>query len=50
MVVYGMRSPKIGEFEISNTVCETCGKQETQDITVFGRYAHIFWIPVFGSH
>lgn len=42
-----MRASKIGRFDVSNTVCQQCGKQEIQDVTVFGRYLHVFWIPVF---
>jgi hypothetical protein len=47
MIISGMRSPKIGEFEITDTICETCGKQSINNITVLGRYVHVFWIPTF---
>ena len=47
MIISGIRSPKIGELEITDTICETCGKQSTNKITVFGRYVHVFWIPTF---
>lgn len=47
MVIYGMRASKIGRLEIPNTICEQCENQEIQDITVFGRYFHVFWIPMF---
>ncbi|MDA9262137.1 hypothetical protein N9P55_00035 [bacterium] len=47
MIISGIRSPKIGEIKIIDTICETCGKQTTNNITVFGRYVHVFWIPTF---
>ncbi len=45
--IFGIRATRIGSFDIKNSKCEFCETGDTQRITVFGRYTHIFWIPIF---
>ena len=47
MIIYGTRATGIGQLSIPNTECTHCHQQHTQQIAVFGRYAHVFWIPLF---
>lgn len=47
MIVFGGRASNIGNFDIPNSKCEYCEEGNTQRISVFGKYAHIFWIPTF---
>lgn len=47
MIVYGSRASNIGNFEISNIECSHCNQNAPQRVSVFGKYAHIFWIPLF---
>jgi len=47
MLIFGSRASNIGNFDIPNTHCGYCQKENTQQISVFGKYAHIFWIPIF---
>jgi len=47
MFIYGRRASKIGNFNIRNAPCTNCNQEIGQSITVFGKYAHIFWIPLF---
>ncbi len=47
MIIYGTRATGIGSFQISGTKCAHCGETSPQDVHVFGRYAHVFWIPLF---
>jgi hypothetical protein len=46
MIIYGMRaSLRKAEFITEN--CPNCGTSNSIQMTVFQRYAHIFWIPMF---
>ena len=46
-MIYGGRATKIGDIEISGTKCGHCENVGTQYVSVYGKYAHIFWIPIF---
>lgn len=46
-MIYGWRGAKIGSFDVPNTICGHCDNNEPQRVTVFGKYVHILWIPVF---
>ena len=45
-MIQGIRATKIGSFRVANCTCEHCREISHQRITVFGRYFHVFWIPV----
>lgn len=47
MIIFGTRATNIGNFDVPNSKCEYCQNDSTQRISVFGKYAHIFWIPIF---
>ena len=47
MVIYGTRATGIGSFQVEGTKCKHCETTAPQDVHVFGRYAHVFWIPLF---
>lgn len=47
MIIFGGRASNIGNFDIPNSKCSYCEEGNTQRISVFGKYAHIFWIPIF---
>lgn len=46
MIIFGSRGSKIADLTINGTTCSHCGQQDTQKVSVFGRYFHIFWIPI----
>ncbi|MBC8151603.1 MAG: zinc-ribbon domain-containing protein [Bacteroidetes bacterium] len=46
MVIYGMRSSHLESFD-ARTTCTSCGQRDKTVVSIFGRYAHIFWIPLF---
>ncbi len=46
MIIFGQRASKIGTFE-GNGSCDYCNNQGTQQFSVYGKYAHVFWIPTF---
>lgn len=47
MIIYGRKASKIAELNIQNSTCPHCENTGTQHISVFGKYAHIYWIPFF---
>ena len=47
MIIFGLRASNIGSLEVDGSTCSYCENAGTQNITQFGRYFHIFWIPVF---
>ncbi len=47
MIVYGSKSSKIKIGKIRNIICPHCATNSEMNYSVFGRYAHIYWIPLF---
>ena len=46
MIIFGTRSSQIAKLEVGDTTCNYCNQQGTQEVSVYGRYFHIFWIPI----
>lgn len=46
-MIYGIRKTQIGALNINAEPCKNCFYQGAQTVYVFGRYAHIIWIPIF---
>ncbi len=46
-MILGRRSTKIFEVYINNTECQYCGNMGVQQVSVFGKYFHAYWIPLF---
>lgn len=44
MIVYGTGAKRIDTFEIPDP-CPNCGAEGEQNMVLFQRYFHIFWIP-----
>lgn len=47
MIIFGGRASNIGNFNVPYSNCAYCEYGDTQRISVFGKYAHVFWIPIF---
>ncbi len=47
MIVFGTRGSLIKNIKTGNIACEHCGTKGPHMISIFGKYTHIFWIPVF---
>lgn len=47
MIINGIRSSKLGSLQVPNSKCDYCEQIGTQSISVFGKYFHVFWIPLF---
>ena len=46
MIIYGSRNKQLAK-EIIAEKCPHCGTQNSIDMHVFQKYAHVFWIPMF---
>jgi ribosomal protein S27E len=47
MIFYGSRSTKLKEGRINNVNCKDCEELTTYSYVIFGKYAHLYWIPFF---
>ncbi len=46
-MIYGSRGKHLISEEVSGVESTHCKQKSTHTISVFGRYAHIFWTPLF---
>lgn len=47
MLFFGTRSKKIKKGRLSNTTCVNCDGNTSMTYTVFVKYFHVYWVPVF---
>jgi len=47
MIIYGTRAAHLKSTQPRSIVCAHCGQADATVLSVYGKYAHIFWIPVF---
>lgn len=47
MIIFGHRASRITSGRLSNVTCPDCNSQTTYSYSIFGRYVHIYWIPLF---
>lgn len=46
-MIYGTRAKFLGNFQVKDIPCPYCEEVEDQNMSIFGRYAHVMWIPFF---
>lgn len=46
MIIYGTKSKELAK-QVLTDKCPNCGRQNSIELYVFQKYAHVFWIPVF---
>lgn len=46
MIIYGSKATQVVTENLTDK-CSSCGTQNSIRITVFQKYAHVFWIPFF---
>ena len=46
MIIYGNKATQVAAENI-NDKCSNCGTQNSIQMKVFQKYAHVFWIPIF---
>jgi len=47
MVFFGTKASRIKDGRISNVTCPSCETQTYMTYSIFGKYAHVYWIPTF---
>lgn len=47
MIFYGTNSSRLKNGRLSNVNCPNCDTQTAMNYSVFGKYAYIYWIPIF---
>lgn len=47
MIFYGTSSSKLKNGKLPNVECPNCNNITSMTYTVFGKYAYLYWIPVF---
>lgn len=47
MIFYGTKASNIKNGQINNINCPHCETNTSMIYSVFGKYAHIYWIPIF---
>lgn len=47
MLIFGKQASKIGTVKLFNTKCNYCENKDTQIVSIYSKYAHLFWIPMF---
>lgn len=45
MVFYGTRATTLKQGQINNVTCPNCNAITSMSYAIFGKYAHIYWIP-----
>ncbi|SMD42886.1 hypothetical protein SAMN00777080_1453 [Aquiflexum balticum DSM 16537] len=46
MIIFGSKATQVAS-ETINEKCASCGTPNSIQMTVFQKYAHVFWIPSF---
>lgn len=47
MIFYGRRASTLKHGQIHNVTCPNCQNSTSMHYSIFGKYAHIYWIPTF---
>ena len=47
MIFYGSNSSRLKDGQLPNVTCPNCETHTSMTYSVFGKYAYLYWIPVF---
>ena len=47
MIIYGTKSSILKNGQITNVICPNCETNSIIKYSIFGKYAHVYWIPFF---
>lgn len=47
MIFYGTNASRLKDGRLNNVTCPNCNNNTTMNYSVFGKYAYIYWIPIF---
>lgn len=47
MIFYGTKAAHLKSERVSGVKCSHCDQQTPHNISIYGKYAYLYWIPVF---
>lgn len=47
MIIYGTKGTHLKSGKVINVNCPNCSENSTMNYSIFGKYAHVYWIPFF---
>lgn len=47
MIIYGRRATTLHQQDVHGITCNHCQNADIQRVTVFGKFAHVYWVPLF---
>lgn len=47
MIVYGTKGAHLKSEKVTAKQCDQCDEQTSHNVSIFGKYFYIYWIPVF---
>jgi len=47
MIIYGTNGAHVRTAPLPGVACPSCATSDALQLSVFSRYAHIYWIPLF---
>ena len=47
MIFYGTNSSRLKTGQLRHVTCPNCENQTSMNYNVFGKYAYLYWVPVF---
>ncbi|AOW20231.1 zinc-ribbon domain-containing protein [Urechidicola croceus] len=47
MIFYGTKGSLIHTEQTQSVKCNSCNQQSQHTVSIFGKYAYIYWIPIF---
>lgn len=47
MIIYGSNSRHLKTVQLQQEKCPNCGTSGSMVVSIYNRYAHVFWIPLF---
>ena len=47
MLIYGTNGTHLKSMQSTTATCPNCGTKGSLLFSIFGQYAHVYWIPLF---
>jgi hypothetical protein len=47
MIIYGTRASHLKSVQLPNEICPNCNTKGSMVMSIYSKYAHIFWLPTF---
>jgi C4-type Zn-finger protein len=47
MIIFGLKTSHLRTEPLPQVACPACSSPNSLQLSVYGRYAHVYWIPFF---